>query len=138
MMIRKALLITVILLAALSTRVHAFLLEGPAQFYRASYQASYPGNATPYIVSDPIDILPPGFITIVAAGETYYYAKGIFYQKSLREQKYVIVPPPIGAVVFNIPQGYQMIIHNGVAYYAYGGVYYKRVLEGYQVIGAAL
>jgi hypothetical protein len=110
------------------TQAHAFYLQDPAGF-------SYPGYpAYPYVLSQPIDILPQGFITINVGDETYYYCKGIFYQKIMQVQKYVVVPPPIGAMVFNIPQGYQLILIDGAAYYESQGVYYKRTLEGYRVI----
>jgi hypothetical protein len=88
----------------------------------------------PYVLSQLIAVLPQGFVTINVADETFYYSNGIFYQKILREQKYVVVPPPIGAVVFDIPPGYQLMFIDGISYYNYGGVYYKRVLEGYKVI----
>jgi len=88
----------------------------------------------PYVLSQPIGLLPSGFVTINVGEETYYYCSGIFYQRIIREQKYVIVPPPIGAVIFSIPQGYELTFIDGVSYYEYQGVYYKRVLEGYKVI----
>lgn len=103
-----------------------------AQFWQGPNQVYYPPY--PYVLSQPIDNLPQGFITIGVGIETYYYCDGVFYQKVIREQKYVIVPPPIGAVVFNIPQGYQLMLIDGVTYYEYQGVFYKHVLDGYRVI----
>jgi len=104
---------------------HAQFWQGPNQVYSPPY---------PYVQSTPINNLPHGFITIGVGQETYYYCEGVFYQKVIREQEYVIVPPPIGAVVFTIPQGYQLILIDGVSYYVYEGVFYKHVLEGYKVI----
>jgi hypothetical protein len=104
------------------------LIALPAQAF------SYFYSPYPPVLSQPIDILPEGFITINVANETFYYCKGIFYQKLMRDQKYAIVPPPIGAVVFDIPIGYRYLFIDGVAYYEYQGVYYQRVLEGYRVI----
>ncbi len=88
----------------------------------------------PYVLSRPVEILPQGFETIVAGDETYYYCQGIFYQKVQLIQQYVIVPPPIGAMVPDIPQGYQLMLINGTAYYVVQGVYYVRLLDGYKVI----
>ena len=88
----------------------------------------------PYVLSQPIDNLPQGFITINVGYDFYYYVNGVFYQKVMREQKYVIVPPPIGAVVFAIPQGYELMLINGVSYYEFGDVFYRHVLGGYRVI----
>jgi hypothetical protein len=94
-----------------------------------AFYSSYPD-----VLSQPLDILPQRSITINVEDETFYYCNGIFYQRIMRDQKYVVVPPPIGAVVFNIPLGYQLMLVDGVSYYVFDGVYYKRVLEGYKVI----
>jgi len=88
----------------------------------------------PYVLSPPIDNLPQGFVTLRVDQETYYYDNGIFFQKIIREHAYIIVPPPIGAVVFTIPQGYSLMLIDGVSLYEIKGVYYRRVLEGYKVI----
>jgi hypothetical protein len=111
---------------------------------QASYAAFLHGpneenvSYTPYpnVLGPLIDNLPQGFITItIGLGqETYYYSNGVFYQKTVREQKYVMVPPPIGAVVFSIPQGYQFMLIDGASIYENEGVYYRRVLDGYRVI----
>jgi hypothetical protein len=105
--------------------------EAYALFPQGPREASPP---YPYVLSQPVEVLPHGFITIGVGEETYYYSNGVFYQMVMREQKYVAVPPPIGAVVFTIPQGYLLMLIDGVSYYQYEGVYYKRVLEGYKVI----
>jgi hypothetical protein len=104
-------------------------LTSAARAQPAYYPAEYP-----YVLSQPIAVLPSGFLTIVAGDAIYYYNKGIFFQKDIIDQQYVVVPPPIGAVIYRIPQGYQLMIIRGIPYYEYGGVFYKRVLEGYQVI----
>lgn len=106
----------------------AFVLQNSVEF-------AYPHD-TPYpnALGQPIDILPQGYVTITVGDETYYYSQGVFFQKIMKDQKYLIVPPPIGAIVFSIPQGYQQILVNGMSFYEYQGVYYKQVLEGYKVI----
>lgn len=87
----------------------------------------------PQVLSPAIDNLPQGFNTILIGDETFYYSNGVFYQKIVRDAKYVVVPPPIGAVVFDLPVGYQYMFTNGKALYVSNGVYYKKVLEGYRV-----
>lgn len=91
-------------------------------------------NPYPAVLSPAIDILPHGFVTINLDDETFYYCNGIFYQKIMHDQKYLVVPPPIGAMVFDIPAGYQYMLIDGTAYYVYQGVYYVRVLDGYKVV----
>jgi hypothetical protein len=88
----------------------------------------------PPVLSPAIDRLPEGSITIIAGDETFYYFKGIFYQKIIRDNEYTVVPPPVGAVVFSIPQGYQYMLIDGMAFYMYRGIFYRRVLEGFEVI----
>ena len=113
----------------LTAEAHGFM-QGPNQGY-----SMYPPY--PYVLSQPIDNLPQGYITLGTIGmgqDTYYYFNGVFYQKVIREQVYVIVPPPIGAIVFNIPQGYRLMLIDGMCFYEAYGIFYRRVLEGYKVI----
>ena len=113
-----------------ATTAHALYLQQSLDLANPNYSPSpYPAT-----LGQAIDILPEGFVTINVGDETYYYCNGVFYQKVMRDQKYVITPPPIGAVVFNIPDGYQYMFVNGISYYVYQGIYYRRVLEGYKVI----
>ena len=100
----------------------------------ASSNDSYYLSPYPNLFSQLIANLPQGSITITVGQETYYYGNGIFFQKVIREQKYIIVPPPIGAVVFSIPQDYQIMLMNGMSFYENHGIYYKRVIEGFKVI----
>lgn len=110
-------------------------LPARAFYLQQSIEFSQPNHSPyPYVLSQPINILPQGFVTINVGDDTFYYCNGVFYQRIMRDQKYVIVPPPIGAVVFNIPQGYELMFMDGLTYYEYQGVYYKRTLAGYKVI----
>jgi len=88
----------------------------------------------PPALSPAIDNLPEGFNTIILGTETFYYFNGTFFQKIVRDAKYAVVSPPIGAVVFNLPEGHQYMLIDGRAFYVVGGVYYKKVLNGYKVI----
>ena len=139
MMMTRKMSMFFILMACAGARAipaHALLLEGPQQVYAAYPMPQYHEGRYSYapVVSRPIAVLPPGAVTIIVGGVTYYYADGIFYQMNAREQKYAVVPPPVGAVVYTIPQGYQLMMIDGASFYEYAGVYYKRVTEGYRVI----
>lgn len=127
---RTLIILFVVLMCDLAGKgqAQAFLLQDSIEFYNA-YSSPYPN-----VLSPPIDNLPEGFTTVNVGYDIYYYFEGVFYQKIMRVQKYVIVPPPVGAVVITIPQGYELMLINGVSYYEIGNVYYKRVLEGYRVI----
>ena len=76
--------------------------------------------------------LPRNFVTIGVGRHRYYYANGIYYQGT--PDNYVIVPAPVGAVVYAVPAGYRQIIVNGVTYYEYNGTYYILTTGGYQVV----
>jgi hypothetical protein len=121
------------LIGQAAAQAYTGVLDGPRQAVRF-YQISGSEYGYPEVLSEPFDVLPPGTTTIMVSGATYYYQNGMFYQKNLQEQKYVVVPPPIGAVVYSIPGKYQLMMIHRTAYYMYNGVYYKRILEGYLVV----
>ena len=119
----------IIVLMMLSASVQASMAQG-AEGY--SMTPPYP-----YILSHPIENLPQGYVTIGTLGmgqDTYYYSDGAFYQKVIRDQVYIVVPPPIGAVVYNIPQGYGLMLIDGILLYEFQGVFYKRILDGFKVV----
>jgi hypothetical protein len=68
----------------------------------------------------------------MVGGALYYYANGSYYRNT--ESGYVVVNPPVGAVVYALPSGYSSYLINGVTYFYYGGVYYRRVSNGYLVV----
>ena len=77
--------------------------------------------------------LPTKFISIVIDGSQYYYCDGIFYRRGL--YKYVVVEPPVGAMVPALPLGYEMVVIEGLTYYTYKGIYYQAALpSGYVVV----
>lgn len=76
--------------------------------------------------------LPHNYISILIGGLKFYYRDGLFYRKGLRG--YVVVSPPIGAVIDRLPIGYQILFINGNTYYYYIGAYYKACPSGYVVI----
>lgn len=117
-----------------SVVVVSFLVSAPQVF--ANHEDAYIDAIYqyPYVASQPVNVLPRGYTTIVVGSTTYYYADGFFYQKLQLEQKYLLVPPPIGAVVYRIPDGYQMVLTKRGSYYIANGVSYRRTLLGYQVV----
>ncbi len=76
--------------------------------------------------------IPNGSISFGFGTNKYYYSSGLFYRPHQRE--YIVVPPPSGAVVYQIPAQYNQVVIDGVVYYTYNGVYYSRVPQGFQVI----
>lgn len=78
------------------------------------------------------DVLPFAAATLLIAGAHYYYWEGEYYRRS--SSGYVVVAPPVGAVVTAIPSGYQTIIIDGTPYYIANGVTYIYTSGGYQVV----
>jgi hypothetical protein len=73
-------------------------------------------------------------VPILVNGETVYYANGLFFQRIYPEQKFAVIPPPVGVTVHSIPDGHSVAVLNGHSFYEFNGVYYVRTLEGYKVI----
>ena len=71
----------------------------------------------------------------MSVGRTHFYYRDGLYYRNL-DGEYVIVEPPIGAVVRRIPVDYHAIVINGVTYYTDSGVYYVYTPSGYQVVPA--
>jgi len=66
-------------------------------------------------------------------GRRYFYHNGLFFRKS--GIKFVIVAPPIGAIVPVLPFGFVTFTFGPrIVYYYLDGVYYKPVPEGYVVV----
>jgi hypothetical protein len=76
--------------------------------------------------------LPAAALTLVLAGLTYYYCDGVYYHKTAH--KYLVIAPPVGAVVTILPDVYQPMTINGITYYTYDDIYYQAVPEGYIVV----
>ncbi len=76
--------------------------------------------------------LPSGYISLLVGGLTLLYCEGLYYRYS--PAGYVVVQPPVGAVVPSLPPGYTMVIVNNRPYYMYGYTYYDYTPSGYMVI----
>ena len=81
-----------------------------------------------------VAVLPNGATTVQVAGQAYYYVHGAYYSRV--GDHYMVIRPPIGAVVRSIPGYYQKLFISGVTYYTFKGSYYQRVDEGYRVVPA--
>ncbi len=77
-------------------------------------------------------ILPDGYFSVWAGSGRYYYYDGLYYSRVGPD--YVLVAPPIGAVVTTIPSEFQPAYINGVTYYVDNGTYYVYTPRGYQVV----
>ena len=70
----------------------------------------------------------PEYRVVSVNGVSYYYYYGTFYSYMAPSREYVVVAPPVGAIVESIPEGYEKIDINGNTYYTVGGVQYKAVI----------
>jgi hypothetical protein len=67
--------------------------------------------------------LPPRYTTVVCDDLDYYYSDG--YWSSSYDDYYVVVAPPIGAVVCDgLPAGTERYTFNGDTYFAYADICY--------------
>jgi hypothetical protein len=75
---------------------------------------------------------PDEYFPVWAAGARYYYDDGIYY--GYLDGSYVVVAPPVGAVVGTIPVDFKPVFINGVTYFTDNGIYYVHTHSGYQVV----
>ena len=78
--------------------------------------------------------LPRGHISLSIGRARYYYCDGVFYHRDRRE--YVVVVPPVGAVVNEIPYDFEPVVIRGVTYYVHHGTYFQYTPHGFEVIPA--
>jgi uncharacterized protein YcfJ len=79
-----------------------------------------------------IDLISNDYVPVVAGGASYYYYDGLYYTPA--GNAYVLVTPPVGAIVTAIPIDYRPVNINGVIYYTDSGIFYVRTRYGYQVV----
>ncbi|MBF0490467.1 MAG: hypothetical protein HQL15_07595 [Candidatus Omnitrophica bacterium] len=79
-----------------------------------------------------LSILPRGYFSVWQGGSRYYYYEGLYYTRLGHE--YVLVRPPLGAIVREIPQDFHTVMINGMTYYTDDGIYYVYTRRGYQVV----
>ncbi len=80
---------------------------------------------------------PPYYSNIYVGGNPYIYSDGVYMAP--QGSSYVVVAPPVGAVVTYLPDGCQAFSQNGGQYFSCSGVTYQPFYENgavaYQVIG---
>jgi len=81
-----------------------------------------------------VGFLPHGYFSLWVGGARYYYYDGLYYNYVGGD--YVLVSPPVGAVVTTIPPDFQPTVINGMTYYVNNGNYYVYTASGYQVVAA--
>ncbi|MFH0753852.1 MAG: DUF6515 family protein [Candidatus Omnitrophota bacterium] len=79
-----------------------------------------------------INLVPDIYMPIVVGSGRYYYYDGLYYLWD--GGVYVLVPPPVGAIVPSIPSDYRPVMINRTIYYFDSGVYYIRSRHGYEVV----
>jgi hypothetical protein len=78
-----------------------------------------------------VDMLPPGYRTVLFAGLTYFVFHEIWYQ--LHGDRYEIVPPPVQPQEAATPyaeNGLTRVDIDGTRYYVGNGRYYRRNAAG--------
>ena len=79
-----------------------------------------------------ITTLPPAYVPIYVSGVPYYYDQGVYYKSG--PSGYVVVNPPLGAVVPEPPPGAEPIVVGSVVYYYANGAFYLAEPDGYHVV----
>jgi hypothetical protein len=90
------------------------------------------GLATGLVIGAALRTPPPYFVPVVVGSNNFIYSDGIFLQPS--GGQYIVVRPPIGAVVPSIPDGCDPIDNNGVVLYDCSGVIYQPFYRGNDLV----
>ena len=127
-LIKMILLVLIIIIIALPTNSYSWGREGfhHGYYYRGYHHWGYYHGYYPYW------FFPHGYIIITLGDVPYYYWGGYYYLYD--DPAFVMVTPPVGAVIGTVPDNYEQIIINGQTYYTYNGTYYKKVENGYQIV----
>lgn len=79
-----------------------------------------------------LNVLPQGYSQIYVAGNPYYYDQGVYYQTG--PSGYVVVSPPLGAIVPQPPPGAETIPYGATVYYYVAGAFYVQQPQGFMVV----
>lgn len=79
-----------------------------------------------------VRVLPPGHRKVVVNRSHYRYHEGVFYKS--RGPRWVIVRPPVGAVVAGLTAAAELVSVARNRYYLCEGTYYKKIPGGYRVV----
>jgi len=101
-----------------------------AEHRRASHSAGFdPGMV--------LRVLPVGYVQTSVGGTGYYYYGGVFFRPTT-DGTYIVVAPPVGAIVPQLPNGAQAIVLGSDTYYYGGGAFYLQQPTGFAVVEAPL
>jgi hypothetical protein len=88
--------------------------------------------ATGLVIGATINTRPPYYSPVVVGGNNYIYSDGVFLQP--RGNSYVVIAPPVGAVVPSIPEGCSATNQGGVVYYDCSGIIYQPFYQGSDLV----
>jgi hypothetical protein len=83
-----------------------------------------------------INRLPDGYRRIGIRGHPYFYFEGVYYDDG--PSGYVIVAPPLGAIIPELPPGAESVVIGDTIYYYVAGAFYIQQANGYVVVAAPL
>lgn len=79
-----------------------------------------------------LNTLPEGYFQFNLGNAPYYYYGGVYYEQ--QPSGYVVVAPPLGAIVPALPPGAEAIAVPGAILYYGDGAFYAQVANGFQVV----
>jgi len=92
-----------------------------------------PRHGTPKVhYGKVVKVLPAGHRAVHVGKVKYHYSHGVFYRP--HRGTWVVVRPPIGAVVAGLATAAIVVTVSGTQYYLCDGIYYRKVPAGYEVV----
>lgn len=82
-----------------------------------------------------IDRLPDGYRSIGVHGRPYFFFQGVFYDNG--PSGYVVVAPPVDAVITDLPPDTETVVVGDTTYYYAGGAFYVQQADGTYIVVAA-
>jgi len=83
-----------------------------------------------------VRVLPVGYAAVVVGGRRFFHYGGVYYEPAGSE--YVVVAPPVGAVIAAVPEGCVPAAFGGIAYNYCAGTYYAPAPGGFAVVAAPI
>lgn len=83
-----------------------------------------------------LHVLPPDYSQVYVGGVPYFYDQGVYYQSS--PSGYVVVSPPVGAIVPALPPGAETVVAGSTVFYYAAGAFYLPQPQGYLVVAPPL
>jgi Family of unknown function (DUF6515) len=75
---------------------------------------------------------PPYYRNVVYGGTSYIYSDGVFMQPS--GSSYIVIKPPIGAIVPSIPEGCDATDTGGTVFYDCSEIVYQPIYQGSSLV----